>query len=26
VFMSDADVERIGNRRDEHYRQKALKL
>ena len=26
VFMSDADVERIGSRRDEHYRQKALKL
>ncbi|MGB7346826.1 MAG: class II aldolase/adducin family protein [Pirellulaceae bacterium] len=26
VFMSDADVDRIANRIDEHYRQKALKL
>ncbi|WP_182867959.1 class II aldolase/adducin family protein [Rhodopirellula sp. JC639] len=26
VFMSDADVDRIANRRDEHYRQRALKL
>lgn len=26
VFMSDADVVRIANRIDEHYRQKALKL
>ncbi len=26
VFMSDADVDRIANRMDEHYRQQALKL
>ena len=26
VFMSDADVDRIANRIDEHYRQRALKL
>ena len=26
IFMSDADVDRIANRIDEHYRQKALKL
>lgn len=26
VFMSDAEIERIGSRRDEHYRQQALKL
>jgi rhamnose utilization protein RhaD (predicted bifunctional aldolase and dehydrogenase) len=26
VFMSGAEVERIGSRRDEHYRQQALKL
>ncbi len=26
VFMSDSDVDRIANRIDEHYRQKALKL
>ncbi|TWT80749.1 short chain dehydrogenase [Planctomycetes bacterium CA13] len=26
VFMSDIDVERIANRIDEHYRQRALKL
>lgn len=26
VFMSDADVDRIANRTDEHYRQRALKL
>ena len=26
VFMSDAEVDRIANRIDEHYRQKALKL
>ena len=26
VFMSDADVHRIANRIDEHYRQKALKM
>ena len=26
VFMSEAEIERIGSRRDEHYRQQALKL
>jgi rhamnose utilization protein RhaD (predicted bifunctional aldolase and dehydrogenase) len=26
VFLSDADVDRIANRRDEHHRQKALGL
>jgi len=26
VFMSEAEIQRIGNRRDEHYRQQALKL
>lgn len=26
VFMSDAEIQRIGSRRDEHYRQQALKL
>jgi rhamnose utilization protein RhaD (predicted bifunctional aldolase and dehydrogenase) len=26
VFMNDADIERIGNRPDEHYRQRALNL
>jgi ribulose-5-phosphate 4-epimerase/fuculose-1-phosphate aldolase len=26
IFMSDADVDRIANRIDEHYRQRALKL
>lgn len=26
VFMSEADIERIGNRPDEHYRQRALNL
>jgi hypothetical protein len=26
VFMSGAEIERIGSRRDEHYRQQALKL
>lgn len=26
VFMSDSDVDRIANRTDEHYRQRALKL
>jgi rhamnose utilization protein RhaD (predicted bifunctional aldolase and dehydrogenase) len=26
VFMSEAEIQRIGSRRDEHYRQQALKL
>jgi ribulose-5-phosphate 4-epimerase/fuculose-1-phosphate aldolase len=26
VFMTKADIQRIGSRRDEHYRQQALKL